>query len=278
MRTLYVSDLDGTLLRSDERTSDDTNETINRLTEEGMIFSYATARSFVTARKVTKGMEAKIPVVVYNGTFVIDQAIEKVLIANYFDETVFGVLDDLFARGIYPIVYSYIEGMEKFSFFPELCSQGITSFLKTRKGDQRWNEVSSPADLKKGNLFYITCIGEPEQLETFYEKYRSLYHCVYQVDIYSGEQWFEIMPKAASKSNAAMQLKKLLDCDRLVVFGDGKNDLDLFEIADECYAVQNADEELKKKATGIIGANDEDGVARWLREHYQGMEKNVTKG
>ena len=43
LKTLYVSDLDGTLLRSNETTSDYTNEVINRLTVQGMIFSYATA-------------------------------------------------------------------------------------------------------------------------------------------------------------------------------------------------------------------------------------------
>ena len=71
-RTLYVSDLDGTLLRSDERTSAYTNSVINRLTEQGMIFSYATARSYHTARKVTEGLNAKIPLIVFNGAFVID--------------------------------------------------------------------------------------------------------------------------------------------------------------------------------------------------------------
>lgn len=44
MKTLYVSDLDGTLLQNNERTSDYTNEVINRLNANGMIFSYATAR------------------------------------------------------------------------------------------------------------------------------------------------------------------------------------------------------------------------------------------
>lgn len=42
MNTLYVSDLDGTLLRSNQKTSEFTNFTINNLVERGMIFSYAT--------------------------------------------------------------------------------------------------------------------------------------------------------------------------------------------------------------------------------------------
>ena len=88
MSDLYVSDLDGTLLRSNEVTSKYTNQVINSLVEEGMIFSYATARSLVTAKKVTEGINAKIPLIVYNGAFVIDNITEKILIANYFDDSV----------------------------------------------------------------------------------------------------------------------------------------------------------------------------------------------
>ena len=77
-----------------------------------------------------------------------------------------------------------------------------------------------------------------------------------QTELYTGEPWLEIMPLAASKSHAIEQLKKRLDCERLV--------------ADECYAVENAVPELKAMATAVIGGNDSDGVARWLEEHYSG--------
>lgn len=87
-------------------------------------------------------------------------------------------------------------------------------------------------------IFYITCIDKPEKLEPFYHKYKDKYHVVYQKDIYTGEQWLEIMPQKASKAQAALQLKQKLACDRLVVFGDGKNDIDMFKIADEAYAVK----------------------------------------
>ncbi|MDE6639303.1 MAG: HAD family hydrolase [Acetatifactor sp.] len=268
MKKLYVSDLDGTLLRSNEITSEYTNDVINSLTEKGMIFSYATARSLITAKKVTRGICAHIPLIVYNGAFIIDNATEEILAANYFDSAVLDILDELFQNKIYPIVYAYIEGREKFSFVPEKCTRGMASFLDSRKGDIRTNVVSAPDALKKGDIFYITCIDEPEKLEPLYEKYRDFYHCVYQKDIYTKEQWLEIMPRAATKANAITQLKEMLGCDRLIVFGDGKNDIDMFEIADECYAVKNAHDELKKKATAIIGSNDEDGVAGWLEQNY----------
>lgn len=269
MGNLYVSDLDGTLLRSNESTSEYTNCVINTLVEKGMIFSYATARSLITAKKVTRGIAAKIPLIVYNGTFVIDNITEDILIANYFDKQVYSVLDDLFADGVYPIVYSYIGCKEKFSFVPELCTKGMKMFLESRKGDIRTNAVDSIQALKEGNIFYITCIDTPDKLEPLYHKYKNRYHCVYQTDIYTNEQWLEIMPLKASKSNAIKQLQKMLGCEKLIVFGDGKNDIDMFRLADESYAVANAHEDLKQHATGTILSNDEDGVAKWLEENFR---------
>lgn len=266
MRILYVSDLDGTLLRSNEKTSEYTNDVINRLTEKGMLFSYATARSLITAKKAASGINTKIPLIVYNGAFVIDNLTEEILIANYFDDKAAFILDDLFANKVYPIVYAYIDGKEKFSFVPPLCSDGMNRFLDSRKGDIRTNAVSAVNDLKSGNIFYITCIDKPRKLKPLYEKYKDSCHCVYQTDIYTKEQWLEIMPQNVSKANAIKQLRSLLQCDKLIVFGDGKNDIDMFQLADESYAVQNAHEALKRIATGVIPSNDEDGVAKWLAE------------
>lgn len=268
MKTIYISDLDGTLLQSNETTSDYTNEVINRLTECGMIFSYATARSYITAKKVTKGLNSQIPLIVYNGAFVIDNVTGEILLANYFNASVKTVFHDLFCHNIYPIVYSYIGNVEKFCFIEDKCTRGMKVFLDSRKGDIRRTPVWNSEELIKGNCFYITCIDEPEKLYPMYEKYKNDFHCVYQKDIYSGEQWLEIMPKAVSKANAIMQLKTQLCCDKVIVFGDGKNDIDMFEIADECYAVENAADELKERATAIIGSNNEDGVARWLESNF----------
>lgn len=268
MTTLYVSDLDGTLLRSNETTSEYTNSIINELADRGMIFSYATARSLITAKKVTNGIKAKIPLIVYNGAFIIDNVTDDILVANYFEESVKDVLDELFTNQIYPIVYAYIDEKEKFSFVPELCTIGMNKFLNSRRGDIRTNAVKSVDDLKNGDVFYITCIDSSGKLKPIYDKYKNIFHCVYQKDIYTNEQWLEIMPLAASKSNAIKQLQKLLKCDKLVVFGDGKNDIDMFEYTKISVAMGNAGDDVKEAADYITDDIDEDGIYNALK-HFE---------
>lgn len=270
MRTLYVSDLDGTLLQSSARTSQYTNKTINALIEKGMLFSYATARSYLTACKVTAGLRTDIPLVVYNGAALVDGGDGTPMLKNFFGAEIEEVLEDLYANGVFPIVYAFLEGREVFSYIPSKCTPGMVTFLDSRKGDQRTHPVEDEEALGRGEIFYLTCIDSKEKLKLLYEKYKDRYHCVFQTELYTREQWLEIMPLEASKSHAIEQLKKQLGCDRLVVFGDGRNDMDMFEAADECYAVENAVPELKAMATAVIGSNDGDGVARWLEQNWQG--------
>ena len=172
MRTLYVSDLDGTLLRSDERTSGYTNRTVNRLVGEGMLFSYATARSFQTARKATAGLEAEIPLIVYNGAAVADNRDGSFLQMNFFGGEAAEILDELEACGVFPIVYAVAGGREMFSYLPARCTRGMRAFLETRKNDRRANPVATRRTLRAGDIFYFTCIDEREKLLPFYEKYR----------------------------------------------------------------------------------------------------------
>ena len=269
MRTLYVSDLDGTLLRSDQRTSEYTNRVINALVVKGMLFSYATARSYSTARQVTAGMTAAFPVIVYNGAFIRDNATGEILLENFFAQAeILPVLEELLAAGIRPIVYAYVDGAEKFSYLAREINPATREFVESRAGDPRDRPVATREELVRGKIFYLACIDAPEKLAPFYARFRDAFHCVYQRDVYSGEQWLELMPQAASKANAIRQLKALLGCDAVVVFGDGINDIDMFEDADAAYAVANAVPELKQVATGVIGANDADGVAAWLEAEF----------
>lgn len=87
-RILYVSDLDGTLMKNDETLSPDTVQIINELVEKGLSFTYATARSIESARTITGGLNLKLPVITRNGAVLADNATGK----HFFIEN----KDDLF--------------------------------------------------------------------------------------------------------------------------------------------------------------------------------------
>ena len=270
MNELYVTDLDGTLLNRQDCISPFSIRVINELVDQGMLFTYATARSLVSASKVTEGLSTKIPVIAYNGVFVFQPSTGEVLSCESFtDEERSRVRERLEQYRISPLVYSFVDGVEKVSWDPRYENDGIRRYLDNRPGDSRFRAVHDPDSLYQGDVFYYTCIGEKDELQPVYDLFSrdSRFRCTIQQELYRPEYWCEIMPAKASKANAVLKLKEMWGCRRVISFGDAVNDIPMFEVSDECYAVKNAVDELKAAATGVIGSNDEDGVAKWLLGH-----------
>ena len=265
---LYLSDLDGTLLGPDQRLSPYAVETLNRLVGEGLLFSYATARSFHTARVCTAGLTAHIPAATYNGSLIVDQRTGEILQKTVFSAAERDGLSRLLREaGLKPIVYSLIDGRERFSFDASALPPPEADFVATRSGDGRIRPLPSEEGLLDGEVFYFTCIDAPEKIQAAVRRlsaFRQAVSFVQQKDIYSGKEWLELMPAGATKRAAVRQLLALTGADKAVVFGDMKNDIPMFLEAAEGYAVANAAPELKSVASGIIGSNREDGVVRWL--------------
>ncbi|MBQ7903578.1 MAG: HAD family phosphatase, partial [Oscillospiraceae bacterium] len=86
MKTLYISDLDGTLVNSHMQVSRFTADTLNSLIDKGLLFSYATARSIVTAGEITKDITARFPLILYNGTMVVDNVTKQPVLTNFFPD------------------------------------------------------------------------------------------------------------------------------------------------------------------------------------------------
>ena len=128
---LYITDLDGTLLHRDERVSAWSCNTLNRLTQQGMLFSYATARSIHTASIVTQGLVPKLPVIVNNGSFITDSASQKRILVNQFnDNDANAIYQTLRKYDIAPLVYAIINDREKFSYDERAINSALAAFIE----------------------------------------------------------------------------------------------------------------------------------------------------
>ncbi len=271
-KTLYVTDLDGTLLNQKDRINPKSIAIINELVDKGMMFTYATARSLVSASVVTAGLSTNIPVIAYNGAFIFQPETGEILSREDFSSSERAyAIEVIRANNILPLVYSFVDGVEKVSWLSGRENDGIRRYLSLRKDDRRLRPVKDDEELYQGEIFYFTCIGEKSELQPLYDilSKDERYRCTIQQELYRPEYFCEIMPVNATKAHAIQKLKKIWDCGRVISFGDAVNDIPMFEISDECYAVENAVEELKAAATGIIDSNENDGVANWLKEHYR---------
>ncbi len=270
MKTLFVSDLDGTLITKEEKVSAYSCDRINRLIQKGMLFTYATARSLSSAQRAVKGLSVPVPAILYNGGLIYDERNDAVLHRTGFSEE--GrreVLDFLHGFGIFPFVFSEMDRRERVSWRKGSETEGMLRYLSRRTEDPRMNPAFSDEALLSGFIYYFKCVGPRDLLESAWNilKYDERFLCIFHQETYQSDFWMEISPRNASKATGVEFLKEYLSCDRVVCFGDTSNDSDMFDVCDEKYAVMNADDWLKAKATGVIGYCEEDGVAKWLEEH-----------
>lgn len=267
-KILYISDLDGTLLNRQEQISFRSLALLNSLIDQGLLFTYATARSLTSARKVTEGLRLRVPVIVYNGAFLMDAHTGEIQHACRFTKQENTEAQRIFQKyNAYPFVYTFEEGKERVFWYTGGENSGMRRYLDSRRGDPRFGACQSSNDVYRGEIFYYTCIGTFKALQplscVFQEDPR--YFCTFQKELYTEEEyWLEVMPKKSTKAEGVLRLKQMLGCDRVVSFGDAINDIPMFRISDEAYAVENAVPELKKEASGIVSSNEENGVAEWL--------------
>ena len=270
-RILYVSDLDGTLMRNDETISAYTERTLNELIEEGLAFTYATARSVESARTITGGLRLKLPVVTRNGTVLADNSTGRHLEKALFTEEEVRLLKELLPElPEYGFVSCFIGDEMIKTYIPGKHTPGMEKYLRKNEHDTRLRPAADPGSMFIGQPGYVTLIDDREKIAPIYERVRNYpgWECLFQKDTYWDEYWLEICPQNCTKAKAILKLKEAFGFEKLVVFGDSVNDLSMFRSADESYAVDNAIDELKEAATAVIGSNEEDAVADFLKAGF----------
>ena len=264
--TLYVSDLDGTLLKNNATLSERTVSTLNRLMAQGVKFSYATARSFASASPILKELHITCPAVIFNGVFVVDPVTGKRLVENVPDEAALSLAVEFFTENrLAPLVYSFVGGKERVSYLESRYDE-VKSYVDSRKGDPRLRPVKGYKQLFAGKMFYFTMLDYKGDIPALYERFSRENGFTLNItpDTYDNSVWYEICSSSASEAAAVMQTMRLTGADELVCFGDNRNDISMILTADVGVAVSNAHEELIANADMVTGSNEEDAVAEFI--------------
>lgn len=274
MEKLYVTDLDGTLLRNNATLSEFSRRNLSELIKnKDLKFTIATARALPSVRYILKDLPLNIPVIENNGAYVTDYKTGKHLIVNSIEEKL--AKDILYIISMYkssPYVSACNESEDKL-FYGDVINEGMQLLLndKIKQDDKRLNQVQDINCVLSNKIVGFTVINKEKELTPIFkilkEKYGKLLRFTFEEDqYYPGWHWLTINSCNATKAKAIDTVRSIMGFDKehLTVFGDNTNDIPMFEIAHEGVATSNAKQELKKYATKIIGSNEEDSVVKYI--------------
>lgn len=277
MEKIYISDLDGTLLRDDATLSHYSREKLKELMENGVNFTVASARSIVSIKKILKGVSLKLPVIEFNGAFISDFKTGKHKVINEIDREITKEIFSLIkTHNCIPFISSF-NGEEDCLYYHEILNEGMNWYLKNRikAKDKRLRKIGNLEDSLNDDVVCFTVINKKEEIielkEEINEKFGKNVEIHFTDNQYStGWHWFTLHDWRATKDQAIKILIEELDLsfENLTVFGDNVNDIKMFKIASGAIAVANATKELKKYATKVIGTNEEDSVVNYIIKDY----------
>ncbi len=251
---MILTDLDGTLIRSDGSISERSKSILKSCQKSGIYIVIATARYWIGAERYIEEIQPD------------------------YEITTDGTLIHRHGEQIYSC-YFEIEDTNK--IIQDILEQDDKTEITVAAGRKVfWNSKHISESEKLHKAVYcnyqkpLSCqankiVAELPDYETALE-IANKNHC--RLQSYRGENWYAFLPETAGKVQAIQELANLLkiSLNEIVAFGDDKNDVEMLKMCGIGVAVDNAITDVKDVSDSITLSNDENGVAEWLA-------KNVLK-
>ena len=265
MIKLIVSDLDGTLLRSDFSLSMRNIEAIKKIKQRGICFIPASGRDYANIQCIFEPYGIKCPAIEINGAQARDDA----------GNILFSLpISSPQSRACIKIIKEFDLTIQLFTDKGSFAYENSISLQQDMEAVISRN-MGQPADVERLPAITASELNELIilKMEIMSLDETKLYQCQSALKANSDllltssvRGNLEITHKDANKGAA---LDFILDClklrkEEVIIFGDSMNDASLFECFPNTVAVKNAHPYILGLAKAVCEACEEDGVGKWL--------------
>ncbi|MBM7784562.1 Cof-type HAD-IIB family hydrolase [Tenggerimyces flavus] len=260
---LVVSDLDGTLLRTDGTVSDRTRRALARVEEAGSTVIFATGRPTRWMHAVAEQSCHKGIAICSNGAIVYDLHTEEILERHPLArEAGIAVIEAI--RAAIPGVSFGVEHGDQFAHeaayvlhFP-IDDKRVDTYVATV--DRMWEKPAYKLLVRHVDY-------DPD---TLLAKARDVAGELAELTHSSRSGLLEVSARGVSKAStlALWCSERGIAQEEVVAFGDMPNDLPLLAWAGTAYAVANAHPEVRAAVSRTCPSNNEDGVAQTLEQLF----------
>ncbi len=263
MIKLIACDLDGTVL--DDRKRPDTKllETIRKLREKGIKFTFVSGRNEELLSQLIDEFEVSEPYVTNNGGNIYQnhQLIESDYLPGEYNNVIVKMLTD------YDIA---------FRFFADEVYYGFkdTDFFRSRMPLLKnfgLKDYDPSIDLSQMRVYKITCdfADHSDRIESFIAELKQ--KCPKMTFVKAETNVYCANSMSATKGNALRKICDLLKMDpsKLMAFGDNGNDLSMLEMAGISVAMDNSSDDIKEKCDFVCKDNNHNGVSSFLIDYFK---------
>ena len=269
---LLATDMDGTVVGTDNQISPRNAAAIHRALAEGYEVLFATGRCPAEVRPFLKQYPDMHYVLCTNGSLIVDLWTGEPLLSLVIDPQVVeqaldAVKDMDYTPGFYLGDEFYMDQAVrgKLDYYNCDCFHRLFEDCATWVEDPYEMFRQNPDCVRKVNLYF----HDPEEHREAGKRFSAL-----PMNYPSGIPYnYEICPPGISKGTGLQQLANLLGLSirQCIACGDGGNDEAMVRAAGLGVAVDNAVESLKEAADVVVAACEEGGVAEAI-ETYLGQD------
>jgi hydroxymethylpyrimidine pyrophosphatase-like HAD family hydrolase len=276
--TLFVTDLDGTLLTPAATLPEGAAEAVWDLHRHGVHLTYATARTIRSAAFILEGLPFPAPIALMNGVLMRDMNEGRYVDSNLLSPE---TADRILSVGGEPFVYTLTPEGELFTAYHRIANEHMEDFRRERvdKYAKPFRQLEDFHTLieEKQRIIYFCYLDTEEHLRPIHDAIVSLRDpageictkCAFYPDHYRPGLWYlEVFAPTASKGTVIRRLREMTGAKTVVCFGDNGNDLPMFAESDYAFAVERAADAFKAAADAVIPGGM--GVIEFIREHTIG--------
>ncbi|MGL4948337.1 MAG: HAD family hydrolase [Mycoplasma sp.] len=269
MNKFFIFDLDGTLLNSQKKISEENVNAIKKLILNNHHVAIATGRNLSQIQEYIKILDNVRYFVVLNGGAIwdnhkkqikyISQPLDKEIV-DYVLSHVKDIKRELqfsnFDR-LYRVYFgnNIFEDIKEPNFFKDATKNPVFD---------NWNDVSHLLD---GPIIRVAIRCEKEHRKNIMKslkerfKHNNSFHITE-----SSNTYVEVDPASVSKFNTIKTVldKYSINIDDVIAFGDSENDISILSSVNNAIVMGNSNDEVKKHANIIIGDNNSNAIAEFL--------------
>lgn len=262
----YIAiDFDGTLLGTDHHVSHRSVKVLKKLQDKGIIILLCSGRNISQMNFVAEMIDSD-----HHDTFIIsdnggviteiDNGKRTTLRNAKFEaEQLAGIME--LTKGKTKVQSSFNDGVRY------LTKVNVKQMLRALIMFHEVSKIGVPEVASK-----ILLVDKKEHIEKVYDQVKTEVLSKYSdVNVFrSVPTLIEITPPGSTKGLGLKTVFELKgwDLKDLLVFGDGENDISMFEVAAHAVAMDNAFDTVKAVADEVCLSNADDGVAVYLEQMY----------